>query len=78
MCDISIRLLKDIEEDYKLLEKWYQEEEIHLNFEQRKLNYKEIKEKYYQDDLNFSIFVLRFKYFFSIIKLYKKVCLIFI
>ena len=47
MCDVNIRLLKDIGEDYKLLEKWYQEEEIYLSFEQRKLNYKEIKEKYY-------------------------------
>ena len=47
MCNVSIRLLKDIEEDYKLLEKWYQEEEIYSSFEQRKLNYKEIKEKYY-------------------------------
>ena len=47
MCNVSIRLLKDIEEDYKLLEKWYQEEEIYSSFEQRKLNNKEIKEKYY-------------------------------
>ena len=47
MCDVNIRLLKDIEEDYKLLKKWYQEEEIYSSFEQRKLNYKEIKEKYY-------------------------------
>ena len=47
MCNVSIRLLKDIEEDYKLLEKWYQEEEIYSSFEQRELNYKEIKEKYY-------------------------------
>ena len=44
MCDVNIRLLKDIEEDYKLLEKWYQEEEIYSSFEQRKLNYKEIKD----------------------------------
>lgn len=47
MCDVNIRLLKDKTEDYKLLENWYQEEEIYSNFEQRKLNYKEIKEKYY-------------------------------
>ena len=47
MCDISIRLLKDKAEDYKLLENWYQEKEIYSSFEQRKLNYKEIKEKYY-------------------------------
>ena len=47
MSDINIRLLKDTDVDYKLLEKWYQEEEIYSSFEQRKLNYKEIKEKYY-------------------------------
>ena len=47
MNDVNIRLLKDIDSDYKLLEKWYQEEEIYSSFEQRKLNYKEIKEKYY-------------------------------
>lgn len=47
MCNISIRLLKNIDEDYKLLEKWYQEEEIYSSFEQRKLNLDEIKEKYY-------------------------------
>jgi len=47
MCDVNIRLLKDKVEDYKLLENWYQEEEIYSSFEQRKLNYKEIKEKYY-------------------------------
>ena len=27
MCNVNIRLLKDIEEDYKQLEKWYQEKE---------------------------------------------------
>ena len=47
MCDVNIILLKDKAEDYKLLESWYQEEEIYSSFEQRKLNYKEIKEKYY-------------------------------
>ncbi len=49
MCDVNIRLLEDKAEDYKLLEKWYQEEEIYSSFEQRKLNYKEIKEKYYPE-----------------------------
>ena len=47
MANVNIRLLQDIDSDYKLLEKWYQEEEIYSSFEQRKLNYKEIKEKYY-------------------------------
>ena len=47
MTNVNIRLLKDAVADYKLLEKWYQEEEIYSSFEQRKLNYEEIKEKYY-------------------------------
>ena len=44
---LELRQLIDSDEDYKKLEKWYQEEEIYSHFEQRKLNYKEIKEKYY-------------------------------
>ncbi len=44
--NIRLRLLKDSEKDYKMLEKWYQEEEIYSHFEQRKLNYDEIKDKY--------------------------------
>lgn len=47
MVDVSIRLLKNSKEDYKLLTGWYQEKEIYSSFEQRKLNYNEIKEKYY-------------------------------
>ena len=47
MDNVSIRPLEDKEEDYKLLEKWYQKEEIYSKFEQRKLNYEEIKKKYY-------------------------------
>ena len=47
MFDVSIRLLKNSKEDYKLLTGWYQEKEIYSSFEQRKLNYNEIKEKYY-------------------------------
>ena len=47
MCGVNIRLLKDKAEDYKLLESWYQKKEIYSSFEQRKLSYKEIKEKYY-------------------------------
>ena len=47
MDDVNIRLLNDSEEDYIMLEKWYQEEEIYSSFEQRKLDYNEIKEKYY-------------------------------
>ena len=52
MSNINIRLLKNKEEDYKLLYKWYQEEEIYSSFEQRKLNYEEIKEKYYPRTLD--------------------------
>ncbi len=44
---IELRRLIDSIDDYKKLEKWYQEEEIYSCFEQRKLNYKEIEEKYY-------------------------------
>ena len=47
MNDVEIRLLKDNINDYKLLEKWYQEEEIYSSFEQRKLTFEEIKDKYY-------------------------------
>ena len=47
MNDVKLRLLKNTNDDYKLLEKWYQEEEIYSSFEQRKLNFKEIKDKYY-------------------------------
>lgn len=44
---LKLRLLNDNEEDYKMLEKWYQEEEIYSHFEQRVLNYNEIKNKYF-------------------------------
>ena len=44
---LSLRQLHDSAEDYQLLEKWYQEEEIYSHFEQRKLSYKEVKDKYY-------------------------------
>ena len=48
---IKLRRLNNKEEDYRFLEKWYQEEEIYLNFEQRKLNYDEDKKKYYERTL---------------------------
>ena len=47
MEDVNIRFLKNSDKDYKLLEKWYQKEEIYSSFEQRKLTFEEIKEKYY-------------------------------
>ncbi len=49
---VSLRRLKDSINDYKLLEKWYKEEKIYKSFEQRKLNLKEIKEKYYPRTFN--------------------------
>ena len=45
--NLKLRKLNDSEDDYKILEKWYQEEEIYSHFEQRKLNYKEVKNKYF-------------------------------
>jgi RimJ/RimL family protein N-acetyltransferase len=45
--NVTLRRLKNIESDYKLLEKWYQEEEVYSHFEQRILNYEEIVKKYY-------------------------------
>lgn len=47
MDKVSIRPLANADSDYILLEKWYQEEDVYFNFEQRKLNLVEIKEKYY-------------------------------
>ena len=43
--EISLRRLINIDDDYNLLEKWYQQKEIYLYFEQRKLNFNEIKNK---------------------------------
>lgn len=45
--DVSLRKLCNTEADYRLLEKWYKEEEIYSHFEQRILNYEEIVKKYY-------------------------------
>lgn len=45
--NISLRKLKADNTDYKILEKWYQEKEIYSHFEQRKLSYEEIKNKYF-------------------------------
>ncbi len=49
---VSLRKLQDSNDDYRLLEKWYQQEEVYLHFEQRKLNFDEIKNKYYPRTLN--------------------------
>lgn len=45
--NVILRRLNDNISDYKLLEKQYQNEEVYLQFEQRKLDFQEIKEKYY-------------------------------
>ena len=44
--EIFLRKLNDNENDYKCLEKWYKVEDVYKNFEQRILNYDEIKSKY--------------------------------
>lgn len=49
-----VDLIKLIDEDvnYQLLYKWCSKEYIYLNFEQRKLSFLEIKEKYYKRTLS--------------------------
>ncbi|MBQ2946601.1 MAG: GNAT family N-acetyltransferase [Bacilli bacterium] len=44
--DIKLSVLEDKEENYKLLEKWCNREEIYKHFEQRILKYDEIVNKY--------------------------------
>ena len=61
---IKLRRLNNKEDDYRFLEKWYQEEEIYSSFEQRKLNYKEIKEKYYPrtlDNAKVPVYMIEYK-----------------
>ena len=36
--EINLRILNNTENDYKLLEKWYQNKDVYLHFEQRKIN----------------------------------------
>lgn len=43
---VKLRRLENTDNDYRYLEKWYQEEEIYSHFEQRKLTLEEIKNKY--------------------------------
>lgn len=62
--NITLRKLKDSLFDYKLLEKWYQQKEIYLYFEQRKLNIEEIKKKYYPrtlKDTNVPVYIIEYK-----------------
>ncbi len=62
--DICLRRLKNIESDYKHLEKWYQEKEVNSYFEQRKLSYNEIKTKYYErtlDNTKIPVYMIEYK-----------------
>jgi len=43
---VNLRLLKDNDEDYKLLYKWYHNEKVYTYFEQRISTYNEIVNKY--------------------------------
>lgn len=43
---IKLRKLQDVDGDYKKLYEWYQEAEVYSQFEPRKLNYDEVKNKY--------------------------------
>ena len=61
--NIKLRRLKDDFKDYKLLEKWYQEEEVYLSFEQRKLSYEEIVDKYSKrtiENSNIPVFMIEY------------------
>ena len=46
MNSVKLRLLKDNEEDYKLLHKWYHNKKVYTYFEQRIPSYDEIVNKY--------------------------------
>ena len=61
--NVCLRRLRDDINDYKLLENWYQEEVVYLQFEQRKLNFQEIKEKYYPrtlDDATVPVYMIEY------------------
>ena len=61
--DLILRKLCDCEKDYRLLERWYQEKSVYDNFEQRMLNYDEIKKKYYPrtlENTDIPVFVIEF------------------
>lgn len=45
--NVCLRKLNNSNSDYRLLEKWYQEKEVYSHFEQRKLSYEEIENKYF-------------------------------
>lgn len=63
ICNTSLRNLKDQEEDYKYLYKWYQIKDVYEAFEQRSLSYEEIVNKYKtRTKNNSSIKVLMIEY----------------
>lgn len=62
--NIILRKLEDNINNYKLLEKWYQQEEIYKYFEQKKLNLEEIKNKYYPrtlEDSSIQVYMIEYK-----------------
>lgn len=61
---VILRKLEDTEFDYKLLEKWYQNDFVYLYFEQRPLNYLEIKNKYYPrtlEDASIPVYMIEYE-----------------
>ena len=62
--DIKLSLLEDKEENYKLLEEWCSKKEIYKYFEQRILNYDEIKSKYSKrcnEDSSVPVYMISYK-----------------
>lgn len=62
--ELKLRRLKDIENDYRYLEKWYKEKEVYHAFEQRVLSYEEIKNKYYErtlDNTKVPVYMIEYK-----------------
>lgn len=43
--NLVLRRLIDSDKDYRYLNVWYQNEEVYKAFEQRRLNYEEVKKK---------------------------------
>ena len=59
--NVRLRRLHDSIDDYMLLEKWYQLKEVYMYFEQRILNFDEIKNKYYPrtlDDTDIPVYMI--------------------
>lgn len=61
--EIKLRRLTDEIDDYVLLTKWYQEEEIYSHFEQRKLSYEEVRNKYFfrtKEDAKIPVYMIEY------------------